>query len=92
MEYQSNFMMPVEPDAWWLKWVYLPTGTKEKYKMDQVPDFKTMNDAAIDLADVGKRKEFIDKAIIVIEQNLLSLLKTVKSDGSETAAKIVAKI
>ena len=35
-----------------------------------------MNEAAIELADDDKRKEFVARSIKVIEEKLLSLIKT----------------
>lgn len=58
-------------DAWWVKWWYLPTGTDQKNaERDLVPDFKSMNDAAVTLSNGEKKKEFIEKSLLVIEKIL----------------------
>lgn len=58
-------------DAWWVKWWYLPTGTDQKNaERDLVPDFRSMNDAAVTLSNRVKKKEFIEKSSSVIEKIL----------------------
>ena len=58
-------------------WRFLPTGTDiPRGTNEKVPDFKVMNEAAIELADDDKRKEFVARSIKVIEEKLLSLIKT----------------
>jgi hypothetical protein len=54
-----------EHSEWWATWWYLPTG--EKKPKDSVPNFKTMNEAAISLADDNKRKAFVAECIEQIE-------------------------
>jgi hypothetical protein len=54
-----------EHSEWWATWWYLPTG--EKKPKDSVPNFKTMNDFAISLADDNKRKAFVKECIEQIE-------------------------
>jgi hypothetical protein len=54
-----------EHSEWWATWWYLPTG--EKKPKDGVPNFKTMNEAAISLADDNKRKAFVAECIEQIE-------------------------
>lgn len=64
-------------EEWYIAWKYLPTGTDNPDDIDEdVPDFKVMNEAAIELADDDKRKEFVARSIKVIEEKLLSLIKT----------------
>ena len=58
-------------DAWWVQWWYLPTGEKENGAgKDQIPNFRSMNEAAIRLSDPQKRKDFIKKSVHVIDQKL----------------------
>ena len=64
-------------DGWSIIWRFLPTGTDNpRGTNEKVPDFKVMNEAAIELADDDKRKEFVARSIKVIEEKLLSLIKT----------------
>lgn len=64
-------------DGWSIIWRFLPTGTDiPRGTNEKVPDFKVMNEAAIELADDDKRKEFVARSIKVIEEKLLSLIKT----------------
>ncbi len=65
-----------EKDGWIIVWKYLPTGSDStRDAIDLVPDFKKMNEAAIELADEDKRKEFVSRSIKKIEDTLLSLVK-----------------
>lgn len=64
-------------DGWSIIWRFLPTGTDNpRGTNEKVPNFKIMNEAAIELADDDKRKEFVARSIKVIEEKLLSLIKT----------------
>ena len=64
-------------DGWSIIWRFLPTGTDiPRGTNEKVPDFKVMNEAAIELADDDKRKEFVARSIKVIEEKLLSIIKT----------------
>ena len=64
-------------DGWSIIWRFLPTGTDiPRGTNEKVQDFKVMNEAAIELADDDKRKEFVARSIKVIEEKLLSLIKT----------------
>ena len=64
-------------DGWSIIWRFLPTGTDNpRGTNEKVPDFKIMNEAAIELAEDDKRKEFVARSIKVIEEKLLSLIKT----------------
>lgn len=63
-------------DGWIVAWKYLPTGSDStRDSIDSVPDFKKMNEAAIELADEDKRKEFVSRSIKKIEDTLLSLIR-----------------
>ena len=59
--------------GWWAIWRYLPTGTTKV--IDDVPNFKIFNEAAIALADEETRKEFVRECMQRIEESLLRLLK-----------------
>lgn len=59
-------------ESWWLWWGYLPTGKCNL--VDEIPNFKVMNDAAIELADAEKRKEFVQKTISVIKDEMLTMI------------------
>ena len=61
-------------DNWWITWMYLPIGGQDNIDDKQVPDFKTMNEAAISLVDADVRKEFVAKSIETIKEKLLSLI------------------
>lgn len=68
-----------ESDSWMIEWRYLPTGSQNTHDdIEKVPDFKVMNEAAIELADEGKRVRFVEECIEIIE---LSLLKLVRRDA-----------
>lgn len=61
--------------SWWILWKYMPTGTENrKIDFDLVPNFKSMNDSAICLADAEKRVEFAKKTVAMIETSLLALI------------------
>lgn len=56
MEYLN---LPVVNNSnWWIIWKYLPTATTDRNKMNfqLVPNFKEMNQAAIELIDLEKKK------------------------------------
>ena len=76
---RGMILLPEEKsnDGWSIIWRFLPTGTDNpRGTNEKVPDFKVMNEAAIELADDDKRKEFVARSIKVIEEKLLSLIKT----------------
>lgn len=76
---RGMILLPEEKsnDGWSIIWRFLPTGTDiPRGTNEKVPDFKVMNEAAIELADDDKRKEFVARSIKVIEEKLLSLIKT----------------
>lgn len=58
---------------WWATWWILPSGGKEENRKD--PNFKTMNDVAISLADPEKRKKFVAECIMQIEACIQSVMK-----------------
>lgn len=66
----------IKSSDWWIVFKYLPTGSHNRYiEDDRIPNFKSMNEAAIMLSDESKRKEFVKAAIETLEINLLQLLK-----------------
>lgn len=63
----------IMPTGWWFTWCY-PNG---KYKDDDysdVPNFKRMNECAIQLVDAQKRAEFVKGSVNVFEEKLLKYL------------------
>lgn len=65
-----------EKDGWIILWKYLPTGSDSTHDgINTVPDFKKMNDAAIELADEDKRVAFVSKSIKAIEETIFSMIK-----------------
>lgn len=74
----EHVILPKErkQDGWIVAWKYLPTGSDStRDAIDSVPDFKKMNEAAIELADEDKRKDFVSRSIKKIEDTLLTLIK-----------------
>ena len=67
-------ILPDKKDKGWIiLWKYLPTGSDSNTDgMDKVPDFKRMNEAAIELADKDKRVALVSKSIRAIEDTLLN--------------------
>lgn len=62
-------------DAWWVQWWYLPTGEKEHgAEKERIPNFKTMNEAAIQLSDPKKRAAFIKESVDMIDMRLKQLM------------------
>ncbi len=55
-----------------IKWIYLPTGSMKEEK--NIPDFRIMNKAAIDLADIAIRREFVNKSVEEIKKQLLDIV------------------
>lgn len=67
---------PILDKDWWIFWRYLPNGTRKTGRgEDESPDFKTVNDAVIRLADDDYRYELIKRCVRTIEKELLSRLK-----------------
>lgn len=62
-----------DQDSWWAVWRYLPSG--DKRESDIVPNFKSMNDAAISLADLNKRKDFVKQCIEQIDVLIQRVMK-----------------
>lgn len=58
-----------------VQWVYLPTGSStyppSSYENNIIPNYKSLNDAAINLHDKDKMSEFIEESIAVIKAKLL---------------------
>lgn len=68
--------LPIEDTGWWIFWRYLPSGTRKAGRgEEESPEFKTINDAAIRLADDGYRHLMVRRCIQAIEDELLSKLK-----------------
>lgn len=63
----------ITPVDWWLAWCY-PNGRRQDDYYDDVPDFKHMNQCAVNLVDTQKRAEFVKSAVMVFEQQLLNYL------------------
>lgn len=63
----------ITPSNWWLAWCY-PNGKRQDDYYDDVPDFKHMNQCAINLVDNQKRTEFVKNAVMVFEEHLLKYL------------------
>lgn len=60
-------------EDWWVIWDYLPTGNRQE--SNEIPNFKDMNEKAIELVDDKKRAEFVAMSIQKLEEVLLCLLK-----------------
>ena len=58
------------PADWWFTWCY-PNGRHQDDYYEDVPDFKGMNQCAINLVDPQKRAEFVKSAVKVFEEQLL---------------------
>ena len=63
----------ITPADWWLAWCY-PNGRRQDDYYDDVPDFKHMNQCAVNLADDQKRAEFVKNAAAVFKERLLNYL------------------
>ena len=63
-----------ETGKWWANWRYLPNGDISLEEC--VPNFKEMNEAAIELADASKLQDFVKVCTKIIEKDILPLLKT----------------
>lgn len=74
-EYLGMKNIDCSADNWWVKYVYLPTGSSRyQGETEMIPDFRIMNDAAVELVDKGKRERFVTECIEVIEGVLLDRL------------------
>ena len=71
----STYLNVLENDQenQWATWWYLPSG--EKKATDSVPNFKTMNDAAIALTDGKKREAFVAECMRQIEAAVKKVVK-----------------
>lgn len=75
-EYLGMKNIDCSTDNWWVKYVYLPTGSSRYQSgMEMIPDFRIMNDAAVELVDEGKRVEFVSECIEVIRKLLLDRME-----------------
>ncbi|MDE5781654.1 MAG: hypothetical protein K2I03_09305 [Lachnospiraceae bacterium] len=63
----------ITPADWWFTWCY-PNGKRQDNYYDDVPDFKHMNQYAINLVKNQKRAEFVKNAVLVFEEQLLKYL------------------
>lgn len=63
----------ITPSDWWFAWCY-SNGKRQDDYYDDVPDFKHMNQCAINLVDNQKRAEFVKNAVMVFEEQLLKYL------------------
>lgn len=61
-------------DDWWFVWRFC--NGKQDIAHDDVPNFKTMNQCALDLLDPVKLKEFTEKTLQIFEDQLLQYLKS----------------
>ena len=59
---------------WWFVWRY--SNGKQAVSYDDVPNFKTMNQCAMDLRDPVKLKEFAEETLQIFEEQLLQYLKS----------------
>jgi len=76
-KYFKNKLEQTETE--WLLWKYLPTGEENLNAGGElVPNFKIMNNKAIELADKEKRVVFAKNAISVMENKLLSQIQLKK--------------
>lgn len=60
-------------DAWWVTWCY-SNGKRQPDNYIDVPNFKQMNQCAIELVDNQKRKDFVKNTIRIFENHLLKHL------------------
>lgn len=63
----------IMPVGWWLTWCY-PNGKHQDDYYADVPDFKGMNQCAVNLVDDQKRAEFVKNTVTVFEEQLLKYL------------------
>ena len=64
----------ITPADWWLAWCYPNSKHQDDDSYPDVPNFKQINQCAIDLVDPQKRREYIQKAVKVFERELLAHL------------------
>lgn len=66
----------IKKGSWWVDWWYLPTGTdKRSIAIESVPDFKAMNEKAVQLSNEEYRKQFVAECINVIREKLEQIIK-----------------
>jgi hypothetical protein len=63
----------IMPTDWWLTWCY-PNGKLQDDYYADVPNFKDMNQCAINLVNIQNRTEFVENAVKVFEKQLLNYL------------------
>lgn len=63
----------INPEYWWFTWCY-PNVKRQVIYYDDVPDFKYMNQCAINLVDNEKRKEYVKNVVKVFEEHILKCL------------------
>lgn len=63
--------------AWWYTWWYLPTGSNSlQADRKYIPNFISMNEAAIRLADEKKRRVFAEECVSMIKEKLVKIKKS----------------
>lgn len=69
-------------NSFWAMWEYLPEG--KKTGSESVPNFKEMNEAAINLFDENEMKLFVEKCVPVVKSFLESTVKwsEIKKDNA----------
>ena len=61
---------------WYLTWFYLPTGSADLHlNAEAIPNFKTLNEAAVSMSDNLKRKKFAKEVAELVDEKLHALLK-----------------
>lgn len=60
--------------CWWFTWWYLPTGMDRlRTDMEYIPNFISLNEAAIRLADEEKRRKFAGECVGLIKKKLAKI-------------------
>lgn len=60
-------------DNWWFVWRF--SNGRQDVSRDDAPNFKTMNQCAMNLLDEGNRTKFVQETIQIFEDQLLGYLK-----------------
>ena len=68
-----------DPSAWWFTWCY-SNGKHQEDNYADVPNFREMNQCAINLVDSQKRKDFVKNSVKSFEKHLLKYLLKVRSE------------
>lgn len=63
----------ITPADWWFTWCY-SNGKRQDADYVDVPNFKEMNQCAIDLVDYQNRQEFVKSAVKNFEEHILKYL------------------